>query len=441
MGDQLLVALQYSLIGLVAALVIFGVLYFAISRFMYIGRPNEVLIFSGRRHKERMDDGSVVQVGYRKIFGGRAWRMPILEDVQRIDLTTIPVKVSISNAYSRGGIPLTVQAIANVKVSSDRRIVGNAIERFLGRSRAEVQQVARETLEGHLRQVLAEMTPEEVNEERLVFAKKLQAEADDDLAKLGLDLDTLKIQHISDDTEYLDSIGRKQIAEILKRAEIAESDAEREAAQTEADSAGLAEVARQEASKAIAISQNEMRRVVADLEGQAKSEEERTSAAAHTARALAEQELQKVRSELEQKRLEADVVAPADAEKRAREVEAKGKAAFVGEEGKAQAAVLQMLNDAWGGAGHRAKEIYLIQQLEDIVGKVVEAVRKVQVANVNLLDNGEGTSLPAYVSSYPAIVTAVLKELREATGIDVPQVLTGNNKPPSGSAGGLGARR
>jgi flotillin len=424
MGEQLLVALQYSLVGLVAALVIFGILYFAISRFMYIGRPNEVLIFSGRQHKERMDDGTVSKVGYRKIFGGRAWRTPILENVERIDLTTIPVKVSISNAYSRGGIPLTVQAIANVKVSSDRRVVGNAIERFLGRSRAEIQQVARETLEGHLRQVLAEMTPEEVNEERLIFAKKLKDEADDDLAKLGMDLDTLKIQHISDDTDYLDSIGRKQIAEILKKAEIAESDAEREAAQTEADAAGRAEVAKQEAFKAIAVSKNEYRRIAADLEGKARSEEERTTAAAHTARALAEQELQKVRSELEQKRLNADVVAPADAQKRAREVEAKGKAAYVGEEGKAQAAVLQMLNEAWGDAGHRAKEIYLIQQLETIVGKVVDAVRKVHVDNVNLLDNGEGTSLPAYVSAYPAIVTAVLKELRAATGIDVPEVLT-----------------
>ena len=82
-----------------------------------------------------------------------------------------------------------------------------------------------------------------------------------------------------------------------------------------------------------------------------------------------------------------------------------------------------------------AKEIYLIQQLEGIITKVVDAVRKVHVANVNLLDNGEGTSLPAYVSAYPAIVTAVLKELREATGIDVPEVLTDRSVKKTGGLG------
>jgi len=443
MGENMLLALQYSVIGLVAALVVFGVIYFAVSHFMYIGRPNEVLIFSGRSHKERLADGSVVELGYRKVFGGRSWRVPIIETVERMDLTTIPVKVTSTNAYSKGGIPLMVQAIANVKISSDMRIVGNAIERFLGRSRAEVQQVARETLEGHLRQVLAEMTPEDVNEERLVFAKKLLEEANDDLAKLGLDLDTLKIQHISDETDYLDSIGRKQIAEIIKKAEIAESDMEREAAQVEADSTGLAEVARQESSKAIVMAQNDLRRFVADLDGQAKSEEERTVAAAQTARALAEQELQKVRAELEQKRLEADVVVPADTEKRAEEVRAKGKAAFVAEEGKAQAAILQMLNEAWAEAGTRAKEIYLIQQLETIISSVVDAVRNVTVDNVNLLDDGDGTALPAYVSAYPAIVTAVLSELTKSTGIDVPSVLaggSGSNKPSPGGATGSPSR-
>ena len=426
--EQVIYVLELTGAGLVAALVLFGVLYFAVSRFLYIGRPNEVLIFSGRTHRETLPDGRVIKVGYRKVFGGRSWRVPILETVERIDLTTIPVKVTIRNAYSKGGIPLTVQAIANVKVSSDPAVIGNAIERFLGRSRAEVAQVARETLEGHLRQVLAEMTPEEVNEERLVFAHKLEDEADDDLSKLGLQLDTLKIQHITDETGYLDSIGRKRIAGILKQAEIAESDAEREAAQVEAESAGKAEIAKQEADKAILTAQNEMRRVVADLEAQARSEEERTVAAAQAARAEAEQELQKVRADLEQRRLLVEVVAPAEAQRQAQELIAKGKAAYVAEEGRATAAVLEMMNTAWAEAGHKAKEIYLIQHLDSIVGSVVRSVKKVQVGEVNLLDSGDGTALPSYVAAYPAVVTAVLKELRNATGIDVTETLSSGSK-------------
>lgn len=432
--EQIWYTLQIAAAALVGALVLLGIIWFAVTRFMYIGRPNEVLIFSGRKNRERIGD-QVVTVGYRKIFGGRAWRTPIIESVERMDLTTIPVKVTVSNAYSKGGIALKVGAIANMKISSDPKVVGNAIERFLGRSRDEVQRVSRETLEGHVRQVVAEMTPEEVNEERLVFARKLESEAADDLTKLGLHMDNLKIQNISDDTAYLDSIGRRKIAEIIKTAEVSESDAEREAAQIEADAAGSAEIANQNAQKAILMAQNEMRRIVADLEAQYKSEEERTLAAAQTARALAEQELQKVRSELEQRRLDVDVVAPAEAEKSAKETLAKGKAAYVAEQGKAMAAVLQMMNEVWAEAGHRAKEIYLVQHLESIIKSVVDSVRKVQVGNVNLLDNGEGNSLPAYVKAYPAIVTAVLKELRNATGIDVPEVLAGT-KPATTSGPG-----
>jgi flotillin len=252
-------------------------------------------------------------------------------------------------------------------------------------------------------------------------------------------MDTLKIQHISDDTQYLDSIGRRKIAEIIKTAEVSESDAEREAAQIEADAAGQAEIANQVAQKAILEAQNEMRRIVADLEAQAKSEEERTVAAAQTARALAEQELQRIRSELEQRRLDVDVVAPAEAEKNAKEILAKGKAAYTAEQGKATASVLDMMNKVWAEAGHRAKEIYLIQHLETIIAAVVDSVRQVQVKNVNLLDNGDGGSLPAYVGAYPAIVTGVLKELRNATGIDVPEILTGTSpggtKPQTPSLG------
>jgi len=426
MPEQLVMSLEYAAIGLVAAVVFFGAIYFMVSRFMYIGRPNEVLIFSGRKHRERLADGTVVDVSYRKVFGGRSWRTPILESVERMDLTIIPVRVAVQNAYSKGGIPLTVQAIANVKVSSDPKIVGNAIERFLGRTRAEIAQVSRETLEGHLRQVLAEMTPEEVNEERLVFARKLEDEADDDLTKLGLQLDNLKIQHITDETGYLDSIGRKEIAAILKQAEMAESDAEREAAQIEAENSGQAEIARQEADKAILTAQNEMRRIVADLEAQAHSEEERTTAAGQAAKATAEQELQRVRGELEQRRLDADVVAPANAERKAKEILAKGKAAYVSEQGRAAAAVLDMMHAVWADAGHRAKEIYLIQHLDAIIGQVVRAVKQLQIGEVNLLDSGDGSSLPAYVSAYPAIVTAVLRELQSSTGVNVAEVLSGS---------------
>jgi flotillin len=199
-----------------AVVIIFGVLsaLFIAKRFIYICNPNEILIFSGRRRKS-VDGGSI---GYRVIFGGRAFRIPIIESAERMDMTTISVPVEVSNAYAKGGIPLHIQAIANVKISNDPHVAGNAIERLLGRDHAEIARICGETLEGNLRGVVATMTPEQVNEDRLEFAERITHDVERDLAKLGLHIDILKIQSVADDVEYLSSIGRSRIAQIIRDA-------------------------------------------------------------------------------------------------------------------------------------------------------------------------------------------------------------------------------
>ncbi len=90
--------------------------------------------------------------------------MPILERVDRMNLNTFEVPISIRGAYSQGGIALNVEAVANVKVSSDSSVMGNAIERFLSQPPTAISKVSKETLEGHLRGVLARLTPEQINE-------------------------------------------------------------------------------------------------------------------------------------------------------------------------------------------------------------------------------------------------------------------------------------
>src|SRR5688500_4978189 len=153
------------------ALAFFLLILIAIWRnLLQIARPNEALIFSGKKY--RLEDGTVL--GYRVVSGGRrALRIPILERVDRMDMTLIPIDIVVHNAYSKGNIPLQIHAIANVKIDSNPKFITNAIERFLGRSHTEIQQVSKQTLEGALREVLAQMTPEEVNEDRLKFAANL----------------------------------------------------------------------------------------------------------------------------------------------------------------------------------------------------------------------------------------------------------------------------
>ena len=116
------------ILSIAAVLVVFILVIIGIIKAnLFICPPNEVLIFSGRRRQTA--DGH--QVGYRVIKGGRAFRIPLLEKVDRLDLRTIPIEVAITNAYSKGGIPLSIQGIANIKIAGDEPLLGNAVERFL----------------------------------------------------------------------------------------------------------------------------------------------------------------------------------------------------------------------------------------------------------------------------------------------------------------------
>ena len=124
--------------------------------------PNRVAVISGRSRV--LSDGR--RVGFRILKGGRTIHIPIIEKVSWMDLNTIPLEVSVTNAYSRGTIPLNVQGIANVKVSSKEGVLKNAAERFLDVPKESIGQIAKETLEANLCGVLATLSPEEVNEDR-----------------------------------------------------------------------------------------------------------------------------------------------------------------------------------------------------------------------------------------------------------------------------------
>ncbi len=409
------------------------VLIWILRQFMFICRPNEMLVFSGREHT--LKDGS--RVGYRMITAasgkGRALRIPILEEVARMDLAVMECEVSCRNAFCKGGIRLNVDAIANVKISDNEDIVRNAIERFLGQDRSEILEVAKNTLEGHLRAVLAGLTPEEVNEDRLKFSERLVREAEHDLNKLGLHLDTFNIHSVSDiqGSAYLVEIGRISIAEVLKNAEISEAECERAATEAEAEAKSMAEVAGEKAETAIRVARNELAKIRADLEARAKSAEEEAEAARETARAKAELELQQVRSQLEAKRLKAEVVVKAEADAQAAAHKARGEASPISMRGEAMASSLELVRQAWAEAGDGAKPIFMIQQLDMVLREVVGRVENIRVGSVSLVDKGDGSSLPAYVASFPATVNAVLRELDQVTGIDVVGTL-GN--PPAGAA-------
>lgn len=426
-GDASLVVV----VMLGAALIAFTLLllFMLVRAFWLIARPHEALVLSGKEHVA--EDGA--KLGYRVVLQGRsAFRIPILERVDRMDMRLLPIDIVVQNAYSTGNIPLQIHAIANVKVHSNPVVLRNAIERFLGRNVREIEAVAKQTLEGAVREVVATLTPEQVNEDRLLFAHKLIETADDDLKKLGLQLDTLKIQHVADATGYLDSLGRPQIAAALRDAENAENIANQEITQAQSAATQQAEFAKAEAEKMLLARRNELRRVNAELEGEAQAIEREAEAAAKTARATAEKELQALRAELEARRLQADVVIPAEAQRAAVAIMSVAEAAPTAENGAAAVEVLRQMTEAWKQMGPQARELYVIQHIEKIIGPVVEPLKQVAVDEIHVLDQGDGNGLASYVASYPHMVAAVLKALAETTGVDVPSILAGETARPAG---------
>jgi flotillin len=410
----------------VALVVLFFILVAILKRFLFICGPHEVLVFSGR--KSKLADGSVSN--YTVMHGGRGFRRPFLEQVRRLDMRLFPVEVVVHNAYSVDQIPLIVHAIANVKICSQPQTVRNAAERFLYTNLAQIASAAQQTLEGVLREVVSQLTPEQVNEDRLRFADTLEEHARDDLTKLGLELDVLKIQHVADEQDYLKNLGRGRIAEMLRDAENAENAAKQAIAEADAEARQRAETAQKRADTAVVVTKNQADAELARLDATAKGAENQSEMAAETARVKAEQKLQQLRSDLEQLRLRNDVVLPAEAKARAAELKAQGEAAPAIEQGKSTAAALRAVAQEWAAAGDVGREVYLLQQLPVIAKAAGKRVAESQVGTIKIVA-GDERAYATVLASHAAAVSRVLEQTCRALGVDLGRLMGGGGGPPA----------
>lgn len=397
----------------------FLIVMWIVARLIYICPPNSVLIFSGGHRAVSDEDGRVV--GYRVIQGGRGIRIPLFERVDRMDLSNMIIDLRVTGAYSKGGIPLNVQGVANVKISSQKSQLANAIERFLGARREEIMTVARETLEGNLRGVLATLTPEEVNQDREKFATELLHEADADLARLGLELDTLKVQHVSDDKGYLDSLGRRQSAELLKTSRISEAENQTLSAERLAANAQTQEIAKIDAEIAKARAEAARRILDARTRSVAMVAEQKGQVQAIVARASADVPVQKARLAQIRLQLLADKVKPAEARKAQLVENARGQAARLVEEGKATAAAIRSLGEVWGQAGDHARQIFVAQKLSGLVAQLMSTVGELKIDKVTVIDK----QLSSGGGNFAINAAVTSEQLKQTMGVDVPAVLRG----------------
>jgi len=417
MGEEMMagaMALAFTLLIVVVVAVL------TIKSLIVIVPPNMAAVLTGRNRTLPSGD----DVGYRSVSGGRAMRVPIIETVQYVSLETFPIEISVTNAFSKGNIPLNIEAIANVKIASEPETVfNNAVERILGKTEDEIMSMAKDTLMGNLRGVLATLTPEEVNEDRLGFASALAEDAGEDLSALGFHLDVLKIQNVSDERGYLEAIGRKKSAEAVRDAEIAEADAAAETRQRQATARQVAEVKEAAADVTIAEAQNLLRVRKAQLDQEAQIAERTALVKAQEAEVEAQKTLEARRVEREQLRLQADVVEPANAERAAAKVRAEGEAAPIRERGRASAEALRMLYEQVKDGGDEAFAVLLAEKLPELLETAVGAVEGVDIDRVVVLDGGGGEGVSNAVNQRVHGALGTMEALSAAVGVDIQEIL------------------
>jgi flotillin len=245
----------------------------------------------------------------------------------------------------------------------------------------------------------------------MAFARSLLEEAEDDLQKLGLVLDNLQIQNISDEVNYLNSIGRKQRADLMRDARIAEANAKMESALQAAENKKNTSLRQIDAQIETARAEANRRLQNALTQREAGIAEAESEVAAEVARTQAELGVQRERRKQVEKQLQADVVAPAEADCQRAQADAKGQAATIIEDGKAQAEGLRNLANSWLAAGENAREIFLFQKLEPLLNSMVSTVPEIDVQKVTVIDpanGGNATKLATF-----------MEQLKESTGIDI----------------------
>lgn len=411
----------FGIAGALFLIVLIFLLITSAKALLIIVPPNMVAVITGRRRS--LTDGT--NVGYRVVRGGRTFRIPLLERAQWMQLNTIPLTISVRNAIAKGGIPIDVQAVANVKIASmPEEVFNNAVERILG-SETQVAELAQETLAANLRGVLSTLTPEEANEDRVKFETELMKEVTRDLQKLGLQLDMLKIQNISDDAGYLRAYGRIRTAEVLRDAQIAEARTSAETEREQAVANQEAEVARSQSQIRIAAAANELRVKQAELDREAQIVERTARAAADEAQARAEKAVEEARVEVTRVRLQVEQVEPARARAEAARADAEAEAAPVIAQGEAQARALKAVQDQLAIGGDRTLTLLYLQQLPAMIEKLSEAASDIQIDRLVVLDSGDGQGTANAAQQKLSAMMKILEASAAQYGLDPEALLKG----------------
>jgi len=358
-----------------------------------------ILVYSNRYRRVPPDAAMVVfgkgygELGFTIIKGGGKFIIPILEEVSFLPLDVRTLDVSVPSVVTKEGVQLGVEAVAQVKISSDATLLKTAAEQLLHKSAEEINYVATRSLEGFIRGVCARLSVEEINEDRAKVAAEIQDVAVEELSSMGLQVVSFTIRDLEDTVGYLDALGKKQTAEVKRNAVIGEAEAERDAVIRSAVAKKDGKTAEAVAETQIADAIRDKNLKIAAYEEEVKTKEADRDIAYSIQKSIKEQELieaqmgikikekekgielQQQEIDRKEKELEATVRRPARAEKDREILIAEGKANAQVKVGQAQADV-RFLNGEAEANVNKAKGLAQAEVLKEqglAHGKAIEA--------------------------------------------------------------------
>lgn len=383
--------------------------------------PDTALIISGMRRKPKV------------LIGKAGVKIPFLERKDELNLQLIPIDVKTSTAVPTADyINIRVDATVNVKISDNEERLKLAAQNFLNKKPDYIGGVAREVLEGNVREIVGKMALEEMVSDRQKFAVLVKENAEPDLAAMGLDIISFNVQNFVDNNSVIENLGVDNIVKIQKNAAISRAESEKEIAKAQANAKREANEAEVNAESEIATKQNELaikkaelkkvsdiKKAEADAAYKIQEEEQRKTVEITTANAnIAKQEkeilLKQKEVEVTEQTLEAQVKKRAEADKFAKQQQADAQLYERQREAEARKFETEKEAEAMK-AQAEAQKYKMEQEAEGIRTRGLaeaEAIRAKSVAEAEGIEKkaeamakmGEAAVLEMYFKALPEVV-------------------------------------
>ncbi len=393
------------------------------------------------------------------IHGGAEFVMPVFQSYAYLDLTPISIQVDLKNALSRQNIRIDVPSRFTVGISTEPGVMQNAAERLLGLQLSEIQELSKDIIFGQLRLIIATMDIEEINTDRDKFLAAVSLNVEIELKKIGLRLINVNVTDITDESGYIEALGKEAAAKAINDAKKSVAEQERDGAIGEANAQMEQRIKVSEANSVAIQGENASKMKIAMSDAALKEKEAEalkistTAEKIQAAKALeesyaAEKAAEEARRSKELATLEADIIVRAETKKKEMELEAEAQAEHMRRiaQGEADAIYAKMLAEARGmeeilkkqaaglaeivqsagGDPDAALKLLIADKLEELMKVQVDAIKNIKIDKVTVWDGGQNangkTSTANFISGMMQSVPP-LDEVFNMAGMQLPSIL------------------